>query len=386
MKYTILALFIIILLSSCKNEQFVISGVIENAENKTLKLLRLDLNGETHVDSVKLKGNGNFKFKQKRLEIPTFYRLAITDTKYITILGDSIENIEIKADYNTFIKDYEVKNSQSSIQLKEINVRLQKLQNNIDSLFSYYNNLTIDEKHKQIDKINVDLSNHISVYKKETGKFILENPKSFLGYYALFLTLSDGTQIMDVLNREDQIYFSALATSLNVYYPESQRVKQLYNIVLSAKAEERRLRILDIIHNAEGSDMPDLKIEDQYGEIQSLNELRGKVVLLSFWASWDDASVKENDVLKNIYKKYSPKGFEVYQIGLERSKVLWENSILINKYPWISVTELKYVDSPAARMYNIKQIPANYLIDRDGEIIGKNLFGRRLDEKLKEVL
>ncbi len=386
MKYPILALFIIILLSGCKNEQFMISGVIENAENKTLKLLRLDLNGETHVDSVKLKGNGNFKFKQKRLEIPTFYRLAITDTKYITILGDSIENIEIKADYNTFIKDYEVKNSQSSIQLKEINVRLQKLQNNIDSLFSYYNNLTIDEKHKQIDKTNDDLSNHISVYKKEIGKFILENPKSFVGYYALFLTLSDGTQIMDVLNREDQIYFSALATSLNIYYPESQRVKQLYNIVLSAKAEERRLKILDIIHNAEGSDMPDLKIEDQYGEIQSLNELRGKVVLLSFWASWDDASVKENDVLKNIYKKYSPKGFEVYQIGLERSKVLWENSILINKYPWISVTELKYVDSPAARMYNIKQIPANYLIDRDGEIIGKNLFGRRLDEKLKEVL
>ena len=116
MKYPILALFIILLLSGCKNEQFMISGVIENAENKTLKLLRLDLNGETHIDSVKLKGNGNFKFKQKRLEIPTFYRLAITDTKYITILGDSIENIEIKADYNTFIKDYEVKNSQSSIQ------------------------------------------------------------------------------------------------------------------------------------------------------------------------------------------------------------------------------------------------------------------------------
>lgn len=386
MRYSILTLFIILLLSSCKQDQFIISGVIKNAENKTIQLLRLDLNGETHIDSIRLKGNGAFKFKQKKLDIPTFYKLSMSGTKYITLLGDSTENIEIISNYHTFAKEYEVTNSVASSQIKELNARLQELKYGIDSLFTYYNKLSDEEKPSQTDKINDELSNQIASYKKDIGKFILENPKSFAGYYALFLTLSDGTQIMDVLNREDQIYFSALATSLNIFYPESQRVKQLYNIVLSAKAEERRLKILDIIHNAEGSDMPDLQIEDRHGVAQSLKEQRGKVVLLSFWASWDDASVKENENLKNIYNKYSSQGFEIYQIGMERSKVLWENSILINKYPWISVTELKYVDSPAARMYNVKQIPANYLIDRNGEIIGKNLFGRRLDEKLKEVL
>ncbi len=385
-RYLVLTLMASLILSSCTKNKFVVSGIISDAENHTLTFSKVDIKGDIIIDSLKLTKKGNFKFKQKSLETPTFFKIGLSDNKYITIIGDSTEHIIINANNKNFSTSYSVENSQSSEEIKEQNALLLSLQSKVDSLVNLYNKLSVAEKQLQIENINNELLSHLNSYKKETGKFILENTRSFVSYYALFLTLTDGTQIMDVMNKDDQIYFSALATSLNLFYPESQRVKQLYNIVLSAKAEERRLKIIDIINNAEGSDMPDLKIEDKDGEIQSLDALKGKVVLLSFWASWDEASVKENNNLKNIYKKYNPKGFEVYQVGLERSKVLWENAVLTNQIPWISVTELRYTDSPAARMYNIQQIPANYLIDKNGEIIGKNLFGRRLDDKLKEIL
>ncbi len=385
-RYLMLILTTALILGGCNKNKFVVSGTISDAENQTLTFTRVDLEGDIILDSLKLSKSGNFKFKHKSLGTPTFFKLGLSANKYITIIGDSAEHIVIKSNSETFSSGYIVENSKPSLEIKNQNIRLSQLQYKVDSLINYYNNLPVSEKHLQIENINKNLLNNINLYKKVTGEFILENPRSFVSYYTLFLTFSDGTQVMDVMNKEDQVYFSALATSLNLFYPESQRVKQLYNIVLSAKAEERRLKIIDIINNAEGSDMPDLKIEDKNGDIQSLKSLKGKVVLLSFWASWDEASVKENTNLKNIYKKYNPKGFEVYQIGLERSKVLWENAILSTQIPWISVTELKYTDSPAARMYNIQQIPSNYLISREGEIIGKNLFGRRLEEKLKEIL
>lgn len=192
--------------------------------------------------------------------------------------------------------------------------------------------------------------------------------------------------VMNVLDKQDQVYFSTIATSLNLLYPESQRVRQLYDIVLSAKTEQRRAQILDFINNSEGSPSPEISAPDLSGANIALSSLRGKVVLLSFSASWDQASVNENKKLLPTYSRYSSKGFEVYQVCLERSRVLWENSLIQQGIPWISVSELQYTNSYAARIYNVQKIPANYLLDREGNIVGKDLFGSLLEEKLKEIL
>lgn len=387
MRYTIIALLATLFLHSCtKSNQLTIKGVVKNATKEKIFFTRIDLTGDVIVDSAVIAKNGSFKFKHKKVNTPTFFKLSLSPNQFITLIGDSTEQIVVEASKEKFITDYKVHNSKESARLKSQNLRVIELRNSIDSLIATYNNFSEQDKEIHRESINNQLMERVNNYKQKTGEFILEDPRSFASYYALFLTLNDGTQIMDVMNKNDQLYFSALATSLNLIYPESARVRQLYNLVLHAKAEERRIKIMDIINNAEGSDMPDLKIEDKDGNERSLAALRGKVVLLSFWASWDEASVRENQKLKSIYNKYHSKGFEVYQVGLERSKVLWENAVLSAQLPWVSVTELRYTDSTAARMYNIQQLPANYLIDRNGEIIGKNLFGNRLDIKLKEIL
>jgi thiol-disulfide isomerase/thioredoxin len=109
------------------------------------------------------------------------------------------------------------------------------------------------------------------------------------------------------------------------------------------------------------------------------------VIILSFWASWDKASRAENRRMKAIYKKYHKKGLEIYQVSLDRSKVLWENAIIKDDLPWINVSDLRYTESLPAKMYNVKRLPANFIIDRKGEIVGKDLFGQRLEEKMQEM-
>jgi hypothetical protein len=110
------------------------------------------------------------------------------------------------------------------------------------------------------------------------------------------------------------------------------------------------------------------------------------LVLLSYWASVDQNSRYENRNLKRLYAKYKSKGFEIYQFSLDQSRVLWESAIAQDGCTWINVSDLQSTSSYAVRIYNVNSIPANYLISRNGDIIGKDLFGARLEEKLAELL
>jgi len=187
------------------------------------------------------------------------------------------------------------------------------------------------------------------------------------------------------MDKQDQVYFSTLATSLNIYYPDSERVKHLYNFVLGAKSQQQQAAMNQYLMNNATAGFPDIEETDIKGNKIKLSSLKGKTVLLSFWASWDEASRKENNHLKKMYKKYHNKGFEIYQVSLDRSKVLWESAIVNDDLPWINVSDLRYTESYPARIYNVQNLPANYLISAEGEIIGKNLFGNRLTDKLSEL-
>lgn len=387
MKQLFFFLILFVIVTSClKKEEFTVEGTIEDGGGKKIALYRMDLDKDVAIDSMVIKKNGSFRFKTNRLTEPTFFKLQLAPTNFITLLGDTTEHIQINAQAASLAKNYEVSNSMGSKQVQMLKRQIAGLRTKIDSLTTYFQRLPKQERASQIESLSNEIVENINQYKRSIGNFVMENPRSFASYYALFLTLSDETMVLNVMDRQDQVYFATIATSLNLLYPESARVKQLYDYVLNAKTEQRKARMFEILANAEGSGLPEIKEKDVNGNEIALTSLKGKVVLLSFWASWDNTSRRENQNLKRIYQKYKGKGFEVYQVGLERSRVLWENALIQDEIPWISVTDLKYTDSFPARIYNVQQIPANYLISREGEIIGKDLFGNRLDEKLKEIL
>lgn len=387
MKQLFFFLILFVIATSCsKKDVFTVEGTIEDGGGKKIALYRMDLDKDVAIDSLVIKKNGSFRFKTNRLTEPTFFKLQLTPTNFITLLADTTEHIQIIAQAASLSKNYEVSNSVGSKQVQILKRQITGLRTKIDSLTTYFQRLPEQERTAQIESLSNEIVESINQYKRSIGDFVMENPRSFASYYALFLTLSDETMVLNVMDKQDQVYFATIATSLNLLYPESARVKQLYDYVLNAKTEQRKARMFEILANAEGSGLPEIKEKDVNGNEIALTSLKGKVVLLSFWASWDNTSRRENQNLKRIYQKYKAKGFEIYQVGLERSRVLWENALIQDEIPWISVTDLKYTDSFPARIYNVQQIPANYLISREGEIIGKDLFGNRLDEKLKEIL
>jgi hypothetical protein len=387
MRQILVFLLALMIIAGCSvKESFNLKGHVEDAPGEQLFLYRMDLDAEVLLDSTVIKSNGTFKFKQPRLSEPSFLKLSLTPSKFITLLADSTETIEISTNKDSFASGYSVRNSIGSKHIQLLNQNIIALRKQVDSLMTLYNSLPDEEKAGKLEPISNEIIRHIDKYKAGVGSFVMDNPRSFASYYALLLTLSDESMVMNVLDKQDQVYFSTIATSLNLLYPESQRVRQLYDIVLSAKTEQRRAQILDFINNSEGSPSPEISAPDLSGANIALSSLRGKVVLLSFSASWDQASVNENKKLLPTYSRYSSKGFEVYQVCLERSRVLWENSLIQQGIPWISVSELQYTNSYAARIYNVQKIPANYLLDREGNIVGKDLFGSLLEEKLKEIL
>ncbi len=387
MKQIFILVLAVTLIAGCtqKNE-FIVKGQIDNAAGEKIYLYRMDLSQDVPLDSFTIKRSGSFTLKQPRLSEPTFFKLALSPNRFITLLGDTTEMIEVNGQKENFTTKYSVRNSIGSKHVQMLKRKITRLRQEVDSLVNLYNGLPEAEQSRQAQAISNELTEAIDSYKMGIGTFVMDNPRSFASYYALFLTLSDETMVMNIMDKRDQVYFSTIATSLNLLYPESQRVRQLYDLVLNVKAEERRARLLEIVSNTSGSGAPDLSVADVNGHEIILSSLMGKVVLLSFSASWDNASVKENQRLKPIYEKYKNRGFEIYQVSLERSKVLWENDLAQNQIPWISVSDLMYTQSIAARTYNVQQLPANYLISREGDIIGKDLFGARLEEKLKEVL
>jgi peroxiredoxin len=345
----------------------------------------MDLSGDVLIADIKMK-NGNFKFKLPPLQEPTFFKLSLNLNNFITLLGDTTEQIKVTAENSSFSRGYKVENSQGSSSVQFLGDKIMNLRGAIDSLTSLYNSLPESGKRERLESIGNEIITEIDDYKKSVGDFVLSNPRSFASYYALFLTLSDNSMVLNIWDRQERIYFAAIATSLNICYPESERVKQLYNLVLAIKAEERNAKRIEQLMSEATETVPEIKEKDINGNEIALSSLRGKVVLLSFHASWDEASTRENAFLKHIYSKYNPKGFEIYQVWLEQSQVVWESTLLQHEIPWISVSDLQFTDSYPARLYNVNRLPANYLISREGEITGKDLFGDMLEERLKQML
>ena len=141
-----------------------------------------------------------------------------------------------------------------------------------------------------------------------------------------------------------------------------------------------------------GNKAPEIRLPSISGDTVALSSLKGKLVLIDFWATWCSPCLREQPELAQLYKKYKPaeftngKGFEIFGVSLDSKKANWQDAINKNGIDWIQVSDLKFWNSPVAKLYKIPELPFNLLIDGKGVIIAKNLHGEELDKELAKYL
>ncbi|MBC7426411.1 MAG: TlpA family protein disulfide reductase, partial [Bacteroidia bacterium] len=135
-----------------------------------------------------------------------------------------------------------------------------------------------------------------------------------------------------------------------------------------------------------GAMAPDISMVTPDGKVVKLSSLKGKYVMIDFWASWCGPCRRENPNNKLIYEKYKSKGFEIYAVSLDKDAASWKQAITADGLPWIHVSDLKYWQSAAAQLYRVYSIPATVILDKKGKIIAKNLRGQELDDFLTKTI
>lgn len=360
-------------------EGVTINGTIKNAANKMIYLSDIKM-----VDSTMIDANGNFSFAIQANE-EKFINILLSDKNGFLLLIDSLEDINIVADANNLYATYEVSGSPGSSNIRELNHRFDKTKQAIDKLGKI---VSKNEDNPKRDSIIASLNKrYVKIMRKqrlETINFLKENNASLAALPALFQQVDEKTAPILEYPKDKKI-FMTVYRSLSKKYPNSESVKILKNFI---DGKERILKAnkQKSATQENGSKAPEIVEKNPAGKSIALSSLQGKYVLLDFWAAWCKPCRFENPNLVTNYAKYKQKGFEIYQVSLDREKQKWIDAIeKDNLGDWIHVSDLAYWDSKHARLYNVRSIPANFLLDKEGKIIAKNLRGDALSKKLAEI-
>lgn len=375
---TFLALFIF---CSCgKNDSIVIKGIITSSKDTKIVLDKLSFSKSTVLDSVRIsKGEDEFRFKVKSITEPTFFIVRVVDKGSITLLAEPGEDIQLVIkDQN--LSDYTVIGSKGSILTQKLFNKLNSTNKLLDSLRIKYK---LTEEPDLKAKIDQEYTAAVDSQHAFSSKFIWANPMSRASVMALYQKYSDNTYVFE--NSADLLLFKTVASSIKALYPESDYTKGMISDIKRMESIITNNNISNLLKQAKSS-IPEIALPNVNGDTLKLSNLKGKVVLLDFWTSSDQTSTMDNRELIEIYNKFKGKGFEIYQVSLDTNRDEWVNAIESARIPWMSVSELSKKGSYYARLYNIQQLPSNYLIDRNQVIIGKNLYGESLKSKLREVL
>lgn len=372
MKKLVLTFSLLIALFSCQNDPkgFEINGTIDGVENgKKVTLQAIKDNRPVSIDTTEItdgkfslkgsvenadihlllvqnvRGNLPFILGNEKMDM-TLYK----DSLPMSIISGSKDNDVAQA----FTKGvYKFKKQNDSLR-----VQYRTAQKNKDTAFLKGFNNKMQDLRKQNKDYNLDF---------------IENNKNSL-FTMLLLENLQGSRAVDV-DKANEIF--------NEFPKDIQE---------SASGKRLKKNIDAALATKEGSIAPDFTAPDPEGNDITLSKIKGKITIIDFWAAWCGPCRKENPNIVKVYNKYHDKGLEIIGVSLDGNprqkdaKQEWLDAIEKDGLTWHQVSNLKYFNGPIAKNYNIRSIPAMFVLDEEGKIIAKNLRGPALEQKISELL
>lgn len=370
-------------LSACDSEpKFKVEGEVSDADGKMLYLEASALEGIVPLDSVKLKGEGSFSFKQARPASPEFYRLRVDD-KVINFSVDSTETVQVKAPYADFATAYTVEGSPNSSKMKELTLKQIELQSKVNALLQ-----SVQAHQIGADVFEDSIAALLKNYKDDVKvRYIFAAPNTAAAYFALFQKLNNYL-IFDPLNSKDDVKcFAAVATSLNNFYPHADRSKNLYNIVIKGMKNTRtpQQKVVDIPEEmVTETGVIDISLRDMKGNVRKLSDLKGKAVIVDFTIYQNAVSATHNYMLRDLYDKYASQGLEIYQVSLDADEHYWKTTA--DNLPWVCVRDANGVYSSIAASYNVQTLPSVFLVNKNNELSARGETVKDLEAAVKALL
>jgi peroxiredoxin len=357
----------------------LIKGKIENAEDQEVIAIVFEDGEEKGIDTVKIV-DGEFTIetptKKLREYILTF---GESEMPIVLFLDEESENIEITGSLPNVGENYTITGTKYSQDIKEYLVYLKPY---FETERGIYMNL---QQTNPMDTVAIEKYmgqlDSISAIQREYAIEHIEkdfaSPVSWLMLREMFPASG-----LANFNLDDIQYFEKVAKAIREKYPYSEYPDLIEKDIEQIKSQLEMMKMQDV----ELSEAPEINLNNVDGEPLALSSLKGKVVLVDFWASWCKPCRQENPNVVAAYNKYKDKGFTVYSVSLDDKKDAWLNAIQSDNLTWPNhVSDLQGCTS-ATTPYGVSSIPSTFLLDKDGNIIARNLRGDQLEKKLAEIL
>ncbi|MBB6610260.1 AhpC/TSA family protein [Pontibacter sp. Tf4] len=359
----------VVLLAGCQGNKsatngengYTIQGKLNNATSGSdIYLFELEAQQFVPRDTATIADNGTFNFEGEVAE-PSLYRVTLDQRDGVILVLDKAANIKLEADAKDLNGTSRIEGSEDSKLFQELNKLVNETQMKKMGLEQRFVQATEEGKTEEAEAIRAEYN----ALQQNLKDFLAKHPASVVSAFGTLTLIDPAT---------DFAFADSMSTMLSKNLPNSKYTKEL----------EERLK--GMRSTTVGQVAPEITLPTPDGGTASLSDLRGKYVLIDFWASWCGPCRKENPNVVRMYNEYKDKGFEIFGVSLDQNREKWLKAIADDKLTWPHVSDLKGWESAAASIYNITAIPQTILLDKEGRIIAKNLRGKELEDKLAEIL